>query len=287
MGRGDFETSDGVRMAYWLEEDAPASETILFNYGLACNQGHWKHQVPFFKRYGFRPLLHDYRFHHDSGGTPDMGDCSFENIAGDIAELLDHLGMEKVFVVGHSMGVNISLEMALRFPQKVRGMVLISGTVLPPQEVMFNSKIVDVLLPYVGLFRKHFPHTFQQFWLTQYLNPLARKIVHKGGFNTDRVPEEFVTIYMKKISELPHELFFQLMEEMRRHDIIRDMENIEVPSLVIGGERDRVIPPYLQRMIHRYLGDSELYIVKEGSHVPQVDFPEAVNQRMLHFFERN
>ena len=279
-----FETSDGIKIAYSVGKNTSAKNAILFNYGLACNVNHWKYQIPFFEEQGFRLILHDYRFHHQSEGTSHIDECTFKNITKDIGELLDHLGIEKIFVVGHSMGVNISLEMATVFPEKIIGLVLISGTLFPPQEVMFNSKIMDVALPYIKMFRKHFPNTYEQFWLTQSVNPLAKKIVHKGGFNTKQVSEEFVTIYMKKISELPEELFFHLMEEMRGHDIIRDMENIKTPSLVIGGERDYVIPSYLQRTIHQYLENSELYIVKDGSHVPQVDFPDAVNDRILHFF---
>ena len=285
MRQDSFETSDGIRIAYSMTEDSPSSDVVLFNYGLACNKNHWKYQIPFFEQQGFKLVLHDYRFHHDSEGTSDMSECTFEKIAKDIRELLDHLEIEKVFVVGHSMGVNISLELARRFPKIVRGLVLISGTLFPPQEVMFNSKIMDIALPYIKMFREYFPNTYEQFWLTQYLNPLAKKIVYKGGFNTDRVSEEFVTIYMKKISELPHDLFFHLMEEMRSHDIIQDMGNIKVSSLVIGGEKDYVIPSYLQRIIHRYLENSELYVVKDGSHVPQVDYPDSINERMLHFFQ--
>ena len=279
-----FKTSDGFEIAYSMTENTSASNTILFNYGLACNINHWKYQIPFFEKHGFRLLLHDYRFHHDSGGTSDISECTFENITKDIGELLEYLKIEKVFIVGHSMGVNISLEMARDFPEKVCGLVLISGTLFPPQEVMFNSKIMDFALPYIKIFREYFPNTYQHIWLTQYLNPLAKKIVHKGGFNTKRVSDEFVTLYMKKISELPEEIFFQLMEEMRNHNIIRDMGNINVPSLVVGGEHDHIIPSYLQRTIHQYLKNSELYIVKDGSHVPQVDFPDSINERMLHFF---
>ena len=274
-----------MKLAYYVAGDASSSRAILFNYGLVCNKEHWKYQIPFFEKHGFKVIVHDYRFHHESESSAHVAECTFENIIKDTKELLEHLGIEKIFVVGHSMGVNISLEFVRVFSRMVQGVVLISGTLFPPQEVMFNSRVMDVALPYIKLFQKYFPNTFDQFWLTQYFNPLAKKIVHKGGFHEEQVSEEFVAIYMKKISELPHGLFFQLMEEMRRHDIIRDMGSINVPALVVVGDKDYVIPPYLQRMIHQHLNNSELYIVKEGSHVPQVDFPDLVNERILHFLQ--
>src|SRR5690606_25665340 len=141
-------------------------------------------------------------------------------------------------LIGHSMGVNVSLEFARHHPEIVKGLVLISGTVIPPHDVMFDSNIVEVLAPSIEWLTKRFPKQFETIWKTSYLNPIAREVVLRGGFNTDRVPDEFVQVYMKRIGELPPEIFFQLMNEMKYHDIINYLEGIHHPSLIIGGDHD-------------------------------------------------
>ena len=283
-----FETSEGIRIAYNVNFDPRklgAEETVMvLNYGLVCSKDHWKYQIPFFQKKGLNILLHDYRFHHESSGTDDLKDCTFSNMSSDLKELIDYLGIEKAFMVGHSMGVNVCLEFAKTFPEKVSSLVLISGTVFPPQEVMFDSKLVDRVLPYVQQFSRAFPHVFEKFWATQSSNPLAEKLVYKGGFNTQKTPQEFVALYMKNMSKLPPLLIFQLMEQMKIHDIVKHLGAIKIRSLVMGGTADRVIPNYLQKLLCRNLKNAELYIVKDGGHVPQTDFPDEINRRILHFY---
>ncbi|MBC7715165.1 MAG: hypothetical protein H7177_17605 [Rhizobacter sp.] len=52
------------------------------------------------------------------------------------------------------MGVNICLEHARRYPEDVTAQVLISGTVVPPQDVMFDSNVVDIAMPIIESFTK-------------------------------------------------------------------------------------------------------------------------------------
>ncbi len=51
---------------------------------------------------------------------------------------------------------------------------------------------------------------------------------------------------MKKIGELPPDIFFHLLTEMKRHTVINDLENIKTPALIIGGDKDKII----QILIH-------------------------------------
>ena len=72
---------------------------------------------------------------------------------------------------------------------------------------------------------------------------------------------------------------------MKNHRIISRLEGIKVPALVMGGDKDQVIPNFLQHILNESLANSRLYIIKDGSHVPQVDFYDSVNERMNIFFE--
>ena len=63
------------------------------------------------------------------------------------------------------------------------------------------------------------------------------------------------------------------------------IHKIKTPCLLIGGNRDKVIPNFQQRLLNEKLENSEMYIVHEGSHVPQVDFPKMVNERIEYFLD--
>ena len=258
---------------------------LIFNYGLVCSHEHFRHQIEFFDSLGYPIVLHDYRFHYNSDSKASIKHCTLKNICHDLLTLLDELKLNRVILVGHSMGVNISLEFSKMFPQRVQKNILISGTVLPPHDVMFDSNLMDITLPIIINLREKIPQTFNLLWKYSHFNPLIRKIVHMGGFNTQCVPDEFVKIYLKKISELKPELFFKLFDEMGKQNILPYLSKIKVPNLIIGGDKDFVIPNYLQRILSENLPHSELYIVKDGSHVPQWDFPNMINERMLKFVQ--
>lgn len=284
-----FYTKDGTRLFYntnfpqtHLSHEKPV---IVFIYGLLCSNYHFKYQIPFFEELGYQILLHDYRFHYTSS-QDDIEGVTFQNISNDLHELLAHLGIRHTVLLGHSMGVNICLEHARRYPQDVSAQILISGTVVPPQDIMFDSNVVDLTLPYLEAFTKKYPELYKNFWKHSFKNPIAQYAIFDGGFNKKQVQMEFIQLYMKKISELPEDLFFHLLKLMHDHDIINHLEFIKTPTLVVGGDKDKIIPNYLQRILTRHLPNSKLYIVKDGSHVPQADFPELINKRILQFLKK-
>ncbi|MCB9060354.1 MAG: alpha/beta hydrolase [Halobacteriovoraceae bacterium] len=285
-----FFTQDSTRIFYNTNFDVGKINTeeriLVFNYGLLCSNHHWIYQIPYFEQRGFKILLHDYRGHFNSSGIHNLDKINFDHIVEDLEQLLKHIGAKNVILFGHSMGVNVSLEYAKRFPQFVDGLVLISGTVFPPHDIMFDSNIIDLVAPYVEKFIETYPSLVSKFWSSGYKNPIIQHFIKQGGFNSKQVSIEYVQTYLKKMGELDHRLFIKLINQMRDHDIINHLEEISVPTLIVGGDKDKVIPNYLQNILHKYIIDSELYIVNGGSHVPQADFPDSINDRIYHFLKK-
>ncbi len=286
-----FYTSEGIRLFYNtnypVAELNPDKPVVVFIYGLLCSNNHFKYQIPYFEEMGYQILLHDYRFHFASSQDGDIETCNFPNIARDLHELLASLNIKKTLFIGHSMGVNICLEHARRYPEDVTAQVLISGTVVPPQDIMFDSNVVDLAMPFIESLTKKYPGLYKAIWKHSFKNPIAQYAIFDGGFNKKQVEMEFVQLYMKKISELPENLFFHLLKLMHDHDVINHLESINTPTLVIGGDKDKIIPNYLQQILTKHLPNSQLYIVKDGSHVPQADFPEMINHRINQFMKKS
>ncbi|MFZ4713074.1 MAG: alpha/beta fold hydrolase [Bacteriovoracaceae bacterium] len=265
---------------------ASDAKVVMFNYGLVCSNHHWSKQVSYFQELGYNIILQDYRGHFNSAGADDIPSITFANMAKDMEMILNYLGVKKTHMLGHSMGVNVTLEFARTFPDRIESMILIGGTVLPVTEVMFDTNMMDVSLPYFKMLFEKFPDQTSFVWKTSGKNPLIQAMIMDGGFNKQKVSMEFVQIYLNRIGLLTPELFFKLFQEMTDHNIMSYLESIETRSLVIGGEKDKVIPFSMQRLLKGKLKNSELYMVKNGSHVPQVDFPELLNER-FHFFFSN
>ncbi len=285
---GFFSTSDGQHLKYQtnfqLFEHDKNLPVILFNYGLVCSEFHWKYQISYFiDKYPI--IIHDYRGHYESTGKDELEKLNIPQIAKDTYELLVHLEVERAITVGHSMGSNVSIEMALSYPQKIQALCLISGSIFSAREVMLDSNIMDILTPYLDLFNNKYPKLFDLIWKSSQFNPLMTDIIHKGGFNIKTVSKEFVNLYLKKLGQLGPGIFLQLFKSMSEHCLTLNLDKIDCPTLVISGDSDKVIPHYTQNYIIEKIKNCESYILRNGSHVPQVDFPELVNKRLELFIQ--
>lgn len=283
-----YKTHDGEQIFYTTNfnpDKEKNSDVLVFNYGLVCSNHHWAPQLEYFDSINKKILIHDYRGHFHSTGRDDISKLTYKNITEDVYGLLEKNKIDSAVMLGHSMGVNICLEFARRYPHKVAKQILISGTVVPVYSIMFNTNLVDQLKPLIIKLYNTYPAAFNSFWKFSGWNPLIKKIVHAGGFNLEQVSDEFIEIYLNKIGQLGPDIFFQLLDEMNRHNILASLNRIQVPTLIIGGDNDKVIPNYLQRLLNENLPKSKLYIVRNGSHVPQVDFPQFINERVEYFLK--
>ncbi len=275
---------DGVRIFYSTNfkpsEKNNDKPLIVFNYGLVCSNDQWSKQLPFFDKQGYNILIHNYRGHFNSTGIDDLDSITLKNIRDDLHGILKKINAKKIVLVGHSMGVNVCVDYTQKYPKDVIGLVLISGSVMPPTKVMFDTNIMSHVMPILKTVRETFPEVVDFLWKTGGFNPIIQKSMHMGGFNSKTVSKEFVSIYINRISRLRPELFLKLFQEMVDHDIMPFLKKITIPSLVVIGDDDKVIPHYIQKIIYDELPNSQLYTVEDGSHVPQADFPEYVNQRI-------
>lgn len=260
---------------------------LVFNYGLVCSNHHWRYQLSYFENLGYQILIHDYRGHFQSSGNQDVSKITFPQIAADTAGLCAYLGIKKAFFLGHSMGVNVSLQIAKDTPELVSGMVLISGTFLSVKDIMFDSNLMEFVTPLLETFKKKYPSVLQKIWTSSGVNPLVKGIIHSTGFNKEKVSKEFIEIYLNRVGQLGLDVFFQLFQEMTKQNIVSSLERMTMPTLVIGGQKDNVIPNHLQRTLAGLIPKAESYYLYAGSHVPQADYPELINERVELFLRQN
>ena len=284
----NFLKTDDEEQIFYSTNFKPGTITkdvLVLNYGLVCSNLHWKEQIKFFEELGYHILIHDYRGHFQSSGLQKIKNISFERIAKDLKLIIDQLEITDCILVGHSMGVNVCLEFARYHQEMITKMILISGTLLPVHNIMMNTHITGPAKPILKKILNRFPNEFRNFWKYGGWTPPIKSMVRSGGFNPKQVDMDFIDNYLQKLGQLGPELFFQLLDQMQAHDTLAFIESIKTKTLVIGGDRDKVIPNFLQKLLLDHLDNSELYLIHSGSHVPQIDFPEFINERMQYFLE--
>jgi pimeloyl-ACP methyl ester carboxylesterase len=101
------------------------SPALVFVHGFACTHEDWRHQVEQFERTN-DVVACDLRGHGKTPGRPQ--ECSIEHYGGDVAALVNNLELERVVLIGHSMGCRVVLEAARLIPDKIAGIVLVDGS---------------------------------------------------------------------------------------------------------------------------------------------------------------
>ena len=282
-----FKTKDNEQIYYAVNfDEVPEDKPVLvFNYGLVCSTAHWSFQTDFFQK-DYPILIHDYRGHFQSTGKDQIDKMTFSQMAHDVNALCQHLGIKKTIMLGHSMGVNVSLQLAKEYPELVLGQVLISGTLMPVTDVMFDTNVMEFVAPIAEMAFKKYPEVMDKIWKSSGHNPLVKKMIHHQGFKAENVSSEFIEIYLNKVGVLGPEIFFKLFNEMTKQNILADVGNMKHPVLIMGGMKDKVIPNHLQHLLHSLMPQSETYFYKDGSHVPQVDYPQITNDRIELFLKQ-
>jgi pimeloyl-ACP methyl ester carboxylesterase len=275
-----FKTFDGTRLFYSVEGNGPP---LLFCHGLVCSKLHWSYQMDFFRdRYTI--IWFDYRGHHRSDTPADLESLTIDNFARDIECLLDELKIPKATLLGHSMGVNLVLDFYKRCPGRVEAMVLANGNARGPLETMFRTNIMHMVFPYLFNAYKKYPDLLNLLWRANGKGKIGPWVVGQLGFNPSLAKEEDIKTYVKMVSEMDMIVTLQLLKDYESYDATSWLHQIDVPTLVIAGENDYIIPKEAQEIMHQLIPGSRFEVIRHGSHCPQMDIPELFNVMIDRFF---
>jgi Predicted hydrolases or acyltransferases (alpha/beta hydrolase superfamily) len=279
---GTFTSFDGTPIYYEVRGEG---EPLVLVYGIACIINHWHHQIEYFsKRY--KVIAFDLRGHQKSNPVADTKNLTMDALATDVIGMLEHLGIEKAHFAGHSFGAPLILKIYDRAPQIFRSMTFINGFAKNPIKGMFG---LDVVEPFYHFVRSKYnlqPDLWNSLWKAAVDNPLAMYLAAAaGGFNLKVTHFKDIEVYTRGVARLDLRVFLELFGELMNYDGEPVLGKIEVPALVISGEKDMVTPVKFQQHFKEMIKHSEFVLVPYGSHCTQLDFPDYTNLKMENFLK--
>ena len=260
-------------------EEHGKGDPLLLVMGLAADSTAWMFQVPEFAPH-YRTIVFDNRGVGRSAKPP--GPYSTAQMADDAAGLLDALGIARAHVVGISMGGMIAQELALRHPDRVRGLVLgctypepdedierqrrfsvseMGGTITASGEMAIELTALDPLL----FFQHLLPRVFNQEFIDRELPRLMQLFAGalQYGFSMEAILGQVAAVMSHKTTDRLHQ--------------------ITAPTLVITGDADLLVPPANSDILARHIPGAHLVKIPGGSHGFNVETPEAFNREVLDF----
>jgi pimeloyl-ACP methyl ester carboxylesterase len=246
-------------------------EPLLMIQGYGQYSGHWTTLLPPFSRQ-YRVIIFDSR----GTGRSDKPETPYtmQMMAADVKELLDAIGIDKANVFGVSMGGMVAQEFALSYPDKLINLVLgctnCGGKqqIIPTPEALgflFNPEMAKLSV------EERARITTGWLWTKEFI---------------DKHPEA-VDMYIDITAKYPTPVhgFYGQAQAIAHHDTCDRLPQIKVPTLVIVGDADRIIPHENSKLIASRIPGAELVIVPNAGH-GFTESPDAV-KAVLDFLKRH
>ena len=267
---------DPIELYY---EEHGSGDPLLLIMGLAADSAAWLFQIPDFAEH-YRTVVFDNRGVGRSSKPP--GPYTIHEMADDTAGLLDSIGVARAHVLGVSMGGMIAQELALRHPERVRSLVLactypepdaeiehqrqssvsqFGGTITATGETRIDVAALDPLL----FFQHLMPRVFNQSFIDRDLPKLMQLFsgTLQWGFSMEAILGQVAAAMGHRATDRLHQ--------------------IGVPTLVITGDADLLIPPANSDILAKHIPEARLVKVPGGSHGFNFETPEIFNREVLTF----
>jgi pimeloyl-ACP methyl ester carboxylesterase len=281
---GTFQSFDGTPIYYEIRGEG---EPLVLIYGIACLMNHWHHQMEYFSKH-YKVITFDIRGHHKSQPIGNPQNLKISDLVQDLAGLLEHLHISKAHFAGHSFGAPLLLELFRVKPDLVGSMTFINGFSKNPIKGMFGLDIVEPFFYFVKDQFQKAPDLWTTLWRMTVDNPLAMLAAGAaGGFNLKLTHFKDIEVYARGVARMDLRTFIVLFEELMKFDGEEILPLVQIPSLIISGEKDNVTPQKFQYEFHHKIAGSEFVLVPYGSHCTQLDFPDYINIKIEEFLKKN
>ena len=250
--------------------DGPA---LLFIHGLGGRWQNWLLNIPYFRR-DFRVIAPDLPGFGDS--QMPSGRISIQGFARVVDALCDRLGISDPVVVGNSMGGFVGAELALAFPTRVRKLVLVSAAGISAENMWREPVLAVGRLMAVGAARTG----------VKSLPVVNRPRLRRAALQlVVRYPERIsVPLATELVRGTGTKGFVGGLDAVLGYSFRERLPDIEVPTLIVWGRNDTLIPVEDAYEFERLIGqNARVEVFDDTGHLAMVERPTRFNELIDHF----
>ncbi|MEH7414847.1 alpha/beta hydrolase [Neobacillus drentensis] len=236
-------------------------EPLVLIHGLGEVKEGWSNQFELAEQ--FELIIPDLRGHGDCTRTDGI---SIPNFASDIIGLLKELDIINAHILGLSMGGAVAQEIYRQAPDLCRSLMLVSTFHYFPKKlkkILYNNR------------RKKFEAVTASGKQTEFLAHMALYSWSKNTIDT------FIHYFRPR--------YFIFLESLKMCLEVNNrslLPNIKVPSLIIGGQYDSVLPVWIQASMHKLIPNSKFIIMRNTGHLAKLEAKDRFNQLLRWFLNQ-
>lgn len=262
----EYYQTGGLKLAYAKEGSGPV---VIFMHGIGGNRTNWDEQQTALSN-NYCTIAWDAKGYGESSDPVET--LKFSDFADDLNALLNHLEVERAHLVGLSMGGMIAQDFYGRYPQRVATLTLAdtSQGFGPASEADRQDFLERRLAP-----------------LESGLTPadLAPKMIDvlSGPKATDEMRQRL----LDSLSAVRTGPYIQALKATVTTDFRKILPLIDVPTLIIVGDEDKVLPPLDSQVLADAIPGAELVTIEHAGHLSNIESPERFNTILRDFLDRH
>lgn len=254
-------TTDNLSIYFEVQGNEQAKETIVFLNGLSQSTVAWILTTPAFKQ-DYKIVLIDFIFQGQSDKSGEWR--SFDQHARDVISVLDHLKLNKVLLIGLSYGSLVAQHLGVNYGSRISRLILVST---------FAHKT-----PYYEAIELSWWRALEFGGYNLMLDIMLPSVLSEAYFKKPLIPIELMKQTRQEANEDSQALFKLMKATRERPDYRPELTKIAVPTLVIQGEKDLLLPVHMANEVAKAIPGCKLEIIANAGHTLNLEaIPQMVS----------
>ena len=237
---------------------------MVFIHGVGLTHEIWQPQLDFFKDYS--NLSYDILGHGKSSLNKEK--ISFDDFSDQLIELLNELKIDKIHLIGFSIGSLIARNFATKFNDRLKSLILLGSIYKRSEE---QQKIVNSRFDQAKKKLKLSKQALKRWFTDEYLDKNPKTYEEISSILSSNNMSNFLKVY---------ELFV-------KHKNDEEFEKIKVNTLIMTGEYDVGSTVKMSEELNRIIKNSEIKIINNGKHLCGIECADDINLTIKNFVNKN
>lgn len=236
--------------------EAGEGQPIIILHGLMGGLSNFEGVLDYFPPKGYKVIIPELPVY-----TLPVLKTSVKSLSEFLHDFIIHKGLKEVILLGNSLGGHVGLLYTKNHPEYVKGLVLTGSS---------------------GLYENNMGDGYPKRGDYDYIKKKSEDVFYDPKVATKEIVDE-VYESVNDRNKLVRTL--ALAKSAIRHNMSKELPNMNTPTAIIWGAEDRVTPPNVAEEFNQLLPDSNLYWIKKCGHAPMMEHPDQFNQILKNWFD--
>jgi 2-hydroxy-6-oxonona-2,4-dienedioate hydrolase len=191
----------------------------------------------------------------------DILHTSVTGLAKHVDQFIEHKGYDHIHLLGNSLGGHVALVHVLKHPEKIKSLTLTGSS---------------------GLFENAMGDSYPKRGDYEYIKNKTALTFYDPAMATKELVDEVFEITKNRIKVIK---IIALAKSAIRNNLGEELNQIQIPTLLIWGKNDTVTPPFVAEEFHKLIPNSQLYFIDKCGHAPMMEVPAEFNNILDNFLQ--